>query len=57
MRRWWAIALALGAAWTEKIMWINSRTTTAVGFTAIRNVVIHRGVQTLQTMRRLANVI
>ena len=50
--------IAIPPAWTKgAILFINSRGTEGVGFNAIREINIHRGVQTLGTMRRLAGVI
>ena len=47
---------ALPAAWSGQILWIGGVFGLLVGFNAFRNLVIHRGVQSLATMRRLANV-
>lgn len=49
--------LTLPAAWATQKLWLNSKISDTVGFNAFRNVVIHRGVQSLTTMRRLAGVI
>ena len=50
-------AAALPTAWSDVVLWLNSVGTTSEGFNAFRNVKIHRGVQSLTTMRRLAGVI
>lgn len=50
-------ALVLAAAWSAAELRINSRGSSSVGFNAFRNIVFHRGVQSLATMRRLAWVI
>ena len=51
-------ANALASRWSGQFLWFNSEgISIAVGFAGYRNVVIHRGVQSLATMRRLAGVI
>ena len=46
------------AAWDRQILYLGrSNTSTTIGFIAVRNVKFHRGVQTIETMRRLAGVI
>lgn len=52
-------ALTLATAWSGQKLFLNARdlnTTTLIGFNAFRNVIFHRGVQSLVTMRRLALV-
>lgn len=44
-------ARVLPSAWGAATMWINSFSTTAVGFNAFRNIEIMAGVQTMQAMR------
>ena len=52
-------ALVLAVAWSSPtLLHINNVDgTSGLGFNAFRNIVFHRGVQSLTTMRRLANVI
>lgn len=51
-------AAVFSAKWNEALLYFNSESPSArIGFTAFRNVVFHRGVQSLTTMRRLAGVI
>lgn len=49
-------AQILAPTWSAPLIWLNSTGTDRIGFIAFRNVLIHRGVQTLETMRRLASV-
>ena len=49
-------AAVLGPAWHTPRIYINSRGEERFGFIALRNLVFHRGVQSLETMRRLAGV-
>ena len=48
--------LVLTQAYQDPGLDVNSRGTSNIGFIAIRNIVIIRGVQTLETMRRLAGI-
>lgn len=43
--------------WSAALLSVNSRGSASTGVNAFRNIVIHRGVQSLTTMRRLAGVI
>jgi hypothetical protein len=50
-------ALLLSPAWSSTILFVNDRLAEdRGGFIALRNLVFHRGVQSLETMRRLAGV-
>lgn len=48
--------LTFAAAWSGPLLWLNSAGIGNIGFNAFRNIVFHRGVQTIETMRRLAGV-
>ena len=51
-------ALVLASAWSGTILYVNNRGQgDRAGFIGLRNLVFHRGVQSLTTMRRLAGVI
>lgn len=50
-------ALRLESSWgAGALLFVNSINSSFVGFIALRNLIIHRGVQSLDTMRRLAGV-
>lgn len=49
-------ALMLAQAWSAQLLWVGSLGGSLGGFNAFRNLVFHRGVQSLETMRRLAGV-
>lgn len=50
-------AATLHPAWASSLLYLNSGGTSNYGFAAFRNIAIHRGVQTIDTMRRVAGVI
>ena len=50
-------AVSLAQTWSAEQLILNSNGTDFIGFNAFRNVVAHRGVQSLATMRRVAGVI
>ena len=51
-------ALVFASKWSGALLHLNQTGAgTQFGFVALRNFVFHRGVQSLATMRRLANVI
>lgn len=47
-------ALVLPSSWGAQTLWLNSLSTTNVGFIAIRDVNVVRGVQTMDRMRQYA---
>ncbi len=49
-------ALTMGTAWSEATIWLNSTGTSAIGYNAFMNIVIVRGVHSLDRMRRYAGV-
>ncbi len=48
--------LAFADAWSAQQLWLGGVSDTLTGFTALREVVCHRGVQSIDTMRRVAGV-
>lgn len=49
-------AVALPPAWSDSFLHVHSVGASSQGFIGLRNLVFHRGVQSLATMRRLAGV-